>query len=386
MNPSLAFAVAVFLSGPSLAHVHVVDAGGSGHFTTIGAAVAAAVDGDVILVRPGHYAESVEIDGFGVVLAPEPAGTLLIDGDMFVRNVPLASHVSITGIHSSGSLTVEPSEGSVVLQSCVFPGASAPVLDGITPFYLYYECGRGQLLNRIEGARSVTLIDCALTGPDGANAGWDGSPGANGLTVTSSSVALYGTTLEGGAGAGAGKIFGGAGIAGAGGDALSIKDANSFVFLDDCTLVRGIGGYTPSVPIPSPHACHGDPIRNAGSPVQTADHPELTLEVPAVLVGGSTPTLSVAAEEETQALLLHGTTLGWRPFGAPIGLLHLAHVQRIIPLGTIPAGGSFELSLAPQEPATAGELIEIDYQVIGFTDSGRFLSEPRVLVIVHSSL
>ena len=40
----------------------VVDQSGGGDFATIAEAVAAATDGDTILIRPGRYVETVEID------------------------------------------------------------------------------------------------------------------------------------------------------------------------------------------------------------------------------------------------------------------------------------------------------------------------------------
>ena len=76
--------LALVLSQTSFAANHTVDAGGSGDFTTIQAAVDAASSGDTIEVTAGTYAENVSISAktlsisgsgvqpFAVAVAPPP--------------------------------------------------------------------------------------------------------------------------------------------------------------------------------------------------------------------------------------------------------------------------------------------------------------------------
>ena len=67
----------------------VVDQSGEGDYDTIGEAVAAAADGDEVIVRPGTYAESVMIDkdlavrgeGAAVLQAPEEGPTAITHGE-----------------------------------------------------------------------------------------------------------------------------------------------------------------------------------------------------------------------------------------------------------------------------------------------------------------
>ena len=59
----------------------VVAADGSGDYGTIGTAVAAAHDGDTILVRPGRYVESIFVDGKDLTIAGDgEQGTVIVEG------------------------------------------------------------------------------------------------------------------------------------------------------------------------------------------------------------------------------------------------------------------------------------------------------------------
>ncbi len=57
---------------------HVVAADGSGDFSTIGEAVAAASDGDTVLVKPGEYAEALVIDKDITVAGDGPREDIVI--------------------------------------------------------------------------------------------------------------------------------------------------------------------------------------------------------------------------------------------------------------------------------------------------------------------
>jgi len=73
--------LSAFMPLPPRADTWIVDPGGSGDFTTIQAALAAASDGDQILVQPGTYIENVDFLGKDLVLRSTtgPASTI-IDG------------------------------------------------------------------------------------------------------------------------------------------------------------------------------------------------------------------------------------------------------------------------------------------------------------------
>ena len=117
---------------------HTVAADGSGHFTTIGEAVAAAVDGDTIAILPGTYTEAVVVDkdltihGEGprdeiVVTAPEDGPEWEVDYSWMSRS-PYAIAVSgadvllrdLTLAGLTSHLFVD--NGSSVVENVLFDG------------------------------------------------------------------------------------------------------------------------------------------------------------------------------------------------------------------------------------------------------------------------
>lgn len=99
----------LLLSAPALAaDVLVVDTTpGSGvDFTSIETALAAAADGDVVLVRPGAYGHSlsspVVIDGKSVVLVAD--GAVQWTGGLMVLNLSASQRFAMRGLHSSNDL------------------------------------------------------------------------------------------------------------------------------------------------------------------------------------------------------------------------------------------------------------------------------------------
>lgn len=156
-----ALAVNVFDTSPtqpsaSAVSTHVVAADDSGNFSTIAEAVAAAAEGDTVLVRPGSYVEAFIIDkditlaGDGprediVISAPEdgptfefaenggiqrfePAYTLLIDDTQAeVRGLTFAGPEGEVAGHTG---TVVVDGGSPTLSDLVFDGADYGLLIG----------------------------------------------------------------------------------------------------------------------------------------------------------------------------------------------------------------------------------------------------------------
>jgi len=112
----------------------VVDQSGGGHYTTIFEAVAAAKDGDEILVKPGTYVEAVVVDkdvtlrGDGpvediVITAPEDGPTFAIEDGGFYMD-PYAILLQDTDANLSDlTFSGEPSE--------VIASGGAPSLEGL---------------------------------------------------------------------------------------------------------------------------------------------------------------------------------------------------------------------------------------------------------------
>jgi nitrous oxidase accessory protein NosD len=140
--------------GAGTGATHVVAQDGGGDFATIGEAIAAAADGDTVLVGPGEYVEvlvigkDITLTGDGaagevVISIPPDAPTVAFEGAPFPYGIRLAdsdatiSDVTMEGRRDTVSLVVDG--GSPMLSDLrvdgvgiafVFIGASTPTLTG----------------------------------------------------------------------------------------------------------------------------------------------------------------------------------------------------------------------------------------------------------------
>ena len=111
---------------------HVVAAVGSGDFSTIGKALAAA-DGDTILVRPGSYIESLIVDKGISLQGDGPVDAIVVDGgvDVTVRDnvirglVPVVAEpgIDIRGPDASALVTGNSVSGAGI-GVCIADGAA----------------------------------------------------------------------------------------------------------------------------------------------------------------------------------------------------------------------------------------------------------------------
>jgi hypothetical protein len=221
---------ALVLSGlvPARADVLVVDAS---HFTTIQAAVNAALPGDTILVdwTFDTSAQDVVIDGKGINLFVDtPAKTRSIH-KLVIRNVPAGQRMSVAGL-------VVPSPGSVALE----------FLDNAGELRLYDVGGTGKpgepqtaTQPARPGFTGAIITNCAdIVWHRGGAAGGKGgdvfatgilatSDGGTGAIITNSKLACYFTGFGGGKG---GKVvpIGHLAPGGAGGTGIASEDSTLF--------------------------------------------------------------------------------------------------------------------------------------------------------------
>ncbi len=221
-----ALAVALALAaGPLHAGVLVVDASGGGDYTTIQAAVDAAAEGDVILVRPGGVhgvydeteivSKSVHVVGLGSQVQLWALDIRLLSADQDVG-------VSGLGI---GTMRVVNCQGSVRVQDCVTIG-----YDGV---------------EELEGLVITSSLDVVLTDSQfyGGFGNTDESccpEGHTGLRAAHSSIVSHRSTFTGGDGVDGCQdttIHDGAGTGGLGVDAT-----HSFLFFEGGNVEGGRGG------------------------------------------------------------------------------------------------------------------------------------------------
>ena len=109
-------------------------AGGPGStFTTIGAAIAAASDGDFVLVRSGTYPETVALDGIGLVIQAE-AGASVTVRDIRVERLGPTQFAAIRGLGRAtyyGDVVLTSNEGSIWIEDSPYSDAMLKAREGL---------------------------------------------------------------------------------------------------------------------------------------------------------------------------------------------------------------------------------------------------------------
>ena len=236
---TLACSLALVLLPSAPADVIVVDAAGAGEFTDLQAAIAAAAEDDVLLVRPGTYGPA-QIDGKGLSLVADGGGPVSVQGGLSVRQLMQDQQVALIGLRCEGGngageqragLTIEANDGVVRVDHCVLIGA-----DGV----FYSLDAEGAPGARIEDAAGVSLAHCELRGGDGDQSfsGGDDNRGGEGVWASHSALALYDCDASGGNG-GPGS-FEGCDLGGAAGHGLHLMESAATV--SGSLVLGGDGG------------------------------------------------------------------------------------------------------------------------------------------------
>lgn len=239
-------------------------------YAEIQAAVDAASDGDVVLVKSGTYASFV-IRNLSVAIVADAGAVVDVEGSIRVSGVAATRTVVLAGLRATGTISGSDSTrhglfarncaGSLRLYGCTLTGV--PLNTGIvlppsshypSPLPACYE-GQGAYL---EGCVDVALAGCALSGSSApATSGYFGHgtrpwagivDGGHGLYAVGSQVAVYDSTLQGGR-SGLGPAWGSGacdplpsdplGYLGSAGEGL--RASSSFVFASSATLLGAAG-------------------------------------------------------------------------------------------------------------------------------------------------
>ena len=338
MNLARIVFCAIVLASPGLGQaVFVVDRAsgpGSTH-TTISAAVAAAADGDFILVRQGIYPEDLVLDAKGLTVQAE-AGVLVRVEHTIVRNLNANQTVAIRGIRwgfgerlmdltdNRGPIWIEeaqPSDSfwasgrilgceSVVLRSCAFGSG-----------FLNADGGPGLSV----GDSTVALYECESRG---GTVHTGNTPGSPGLHIDASVVTLYASTVIGGTGDSA--VFGGGGGDGGPGILLSGGGVIDMVGSSIC------GGYPGA-----DNRSMGPDFRVIDGTLNQYTSVPRILITPSPLRSEDTTTVTLTGVPGDTAFVLVASGPGaFSTFKQNVGPIVLPPGSSLVRLGQIPASGS----------------------------------------------
>lgn len=247
----LALPLSLLLCVPASSEVLVVDrVGGPGaRFAEIRTAVAAAAEGDTILVRDGRYQPFVVYGKSLTVVADGPDAEVTGEVDFFsttainVTALSARQQVVIRGLKADLGIGVYDCEGSVWFDEVDVAGASMCTLGGVSG-------------GHVEDSTRVTFTRCALRGENSGYLVNGAPPTTHGLDVSEgSSVFLFDCLLLGGDGVYLGPTVGGAGL----------RIEGSTVSIAGCTLQGGAGGVSASDPCGPNNAIGGAGVEFVGT-------------------------------------------------------------------------------------------------------------------------
>jgi len=194
--------------------VRIAERPQAGTFTTLQAAVNAALEGESLLVTPGIYA-SFTIDGKSVQVFALGTGLAKITGQVVVKNLGPTQYVVLSRLSVKGGVTtstgtaleIRDVTGNVRVEGSHFEGAASNQSQTFS--------GSGVLL---DSAVNVVFSNCGIVGGyPGYLGGFTPIDGGPGLDSVDSIVGLYDCNLEGGYGSDESAPRGGNGGAAAAG-------------------------------------------------------------------------------------------------------------------------------------------------------------------------
>jgi hypothetical protein len=414
VNKAFALALLLALSAPLAAQeTWTVDDDGPADFATIQAAVDAAADGDVIVVRAGFYERAaikakglmIQADGHVVLLVLLPLARPTLE----VRDLGSDQAVYVRGLVLD-SLTVdvpttliESCAGPVLLEDCTVEGSGTPVSVRSSASATFSRCelvapptsasSDGAAYAGFEATdSSVYLYDCSVAGSTGEDAHPESpfavppAASAPGVSASGSTLLVSGSLLHGGNGGGDPAGFCFPGEAGSPGLLLQAGPIHrtSTAYLLDSTVLGGTGGVggcgnPPGVDGPAIDAVAGEAHALPGT--------ARSFSGASPVVEGSSTAIHLAGEPG-DAVILHvqvGATPGlYLPQYAVA--LHLPLPVAVVGLGSIPASGVLDVAFPVPALPPGVESFRAVGQALFVGATGFFDGGPSTLLIVDTAL
>jgi len=392
------------------------DVGPGVDFATVQAGVDAAQSGDALLIRDGHYVETVKVTAKSLLVIAEPGAVIehssgvtvpaievsdlgagqcvTVLGGQFLGPDPTAAQApAIAVTNCAGPVWCEGVDGygrfGLEAVDSPFTAVIGSALEG-TPSTGLFLPAMGDAL-RASGTATAFVFDSALIGAVGVGSGCTPGIGcqpapANGghgaRLRDAARLAAFGSLVQGG--------FGGNGQfdcapnwapggGGDGGNAVFLDGPRAGAALFDCELIAGLGGDGSCV------GMDAELVAGPGSSWVTSGE--------ARSLSSTTP----VREGETVALVFSGVP-GDFVFGlaAPsplllelvgfVGPLAVAAPILIQPIGRLPASGTFELTWTVDTLPPELEVLVRYLQGLFVSTSGDlFLSAPTALVVLDET-
>lgn len=365
--------------------VLVVDPAGGGQFTDLPAAIDAAREGALLLLKPGSYG-AASITGKGLRLQAQTPGTVIFTGLLEVSSIGRRQEVHLDGLFFVEGFELRDCAGPIGLNACM---AIDDGITGLAGAHVEYwtdviRCGVGGSRHRIENCQSVALVDCYLEGRSQYTIpGCDGSPGEHGLSVIESRAAIYGGHFAGGNGSDGPGCHGGYG--GAGGDGINARGATTRVIVAGATGHGGTGGI--DLDFFFYNGCDGIEMRaQEAAEIEHSGLGHVTLDIDSLAVGGSLPSYTITGPAGADVFLMISPNRGWREFAALEGVLHMGPGTVTVPLGTLGTSGAMTRPFPAQLPRSRVQYLLSELQVYARVSGQDRYSEPRSVVSVRPGL
>lgn len=403
----------VCVVGGGVAHggVVVVDASGSvpGAFTSLQAAVNAAVDGDVLLVKDGTY-DQVAVNGKSLTLVADTGASVVIGAS------PIAGLPGLTIDGSSGPTRVTV-QGILVSSSAPGSGADiglrvgggavawleAVAVDGFNTGFdvngaevIAHACefygAPGDPTTQVDGGTAVVAQNATLSfhgvtvvGGQGLAASTLANPagiGGVGIVLDGGSLFCSGSVLGGGAG-GDGVDLGGPCVAGGdGGVAVVMVAHDPQVVVLDTSIAGGMGGAKAG-------ACgsgnDGVPTDESSGTLRVESGTARSFNAQSPVRTGQTVTLKFGGEPGDARILFFAASFQTLRAPSFSGALHLGLPMGDVGLPPMPGfGDAFSVVLPALPPGLDGVTIHLQpaYVDIG---GNAYLHAPSALVVLDAN-
>ena len=406
------------LSSSARAGVLVVDPASPGAYPNVQAAVDAATNGDVILVRSGGGLFTIAGKSLTVIAdrdADAASTTELPQGNEMggtlnnvVRDIGPGGVVVLRGL-LLGGLEIKDVHGTVWVEDCTIKFISPAMRatscarlvvthstitgpNGFIDAGAYFWGSVGGALELVDTNAAVS--DSILTGGTGKSfsvtqVGASGNEsGGDGLRISGGSLALQGCALTGGDGGAGGWYQGFCTSGGAGGAGLRVLGGAQVSRLDSsATGGAGAPGPTSGCMIGGGDGLNGQPVEIVSGGVLDLPGSATALRVASPVREGQDVHLAIDGAAGAFATVLLSSAPGLQPMGKVVGPVQVGLPALLVPIGAIPAGG--ELLVHSNLPNLPASLLSIEVflqAVLAGPPAPPQASAPSVLVGLDASL